>query len=113
MLQVLRQRNFLLLWTAGLISMAGDWVLLTALPIYVYTLTRSPLATSIMFVSELLPSLLLGSVAGVFVDRWPRKRIMLVSNILLAIPLLPLLLVRSADLVWIVYIVGFVQSTIA
>jgi MFS family permease len=113
MLHVLRQRNFLLLWIAGLVSMTGDWVLFTALPIYVYTLTRSPAATSLTIASSLLPSLLLGSLAGVFVDRWPRQRIMLLANILLAITLLPLLLVRSADLVWIVYLVGFLQSTIA
>lgn len=113
MIRVLRQRNFLLLWVAGLISMMGDWVLYIALPIYVYTLTRSPIATSLAFVAELVPALLLGSVAGVYADRWPRKRIMVVSNLVLAATLLPLIAVRSADLVWIVYAVGFVQSTIA
>jgi Na+/melibiose symporter-like transporter len=111
--QVLRQRNFFLLWVAGLISMTGDWVLYIALPIYVYTLTGSHMATSIAFVSELIPALLMGSVAGVYVDRWPRKRIMVLSNILLAVTLLPLLAVHSRDLVWIVYVVGFVQSTVA
>jgi MFS family permease len=110
---VLRQRNFLFLWTAGLISMTGDWVLSIALPIYVFTLTGSPLATSLTVISELIPALLLGSVAGVYVDRWQRKRIMVVSNLLLAVTLLPLLAVRSANLVWIVYLVGFVQSAIA
>lgn len=110
---VLRQRNYLLLWTAGLISMTGDWVLYIALPIYVYTLTGSAMATSIAFVSELVPALLLGSVAGVYVDRWPRKIIMLVSNLVLAVTLLPLLLVHSPDRVWIIYLVGFVQSTVA
>lgn len=113
MIEVLRQRNFTLVWVSGLISMTGDWVLIVALPIYVYSLTRSPMATSLAFVAELLPSLLLGSVAGVYVDRWPRKEVMLVSNILLVFILLPLLLVRSADLVWIVYAVGFLQSTVA
>jgi MFS family permease len=112
-IRVLRQRNFLLLWVAGLISMMGDWVLYIVLPIYVYTLTRSPIATSLAFVAELIPALLLGSVAGVYVDRWPRKRIMVVSNLVLAMTLLPLIAVRSADLVWIVYVVGFVQSTVA
>lgn len=113
MLAVLRQRNFLLIWLAGLISMTGDWILYIALPIYVYTLTGSPMATSGAVISELAPALLLGSVAGVYADRWPRKTIMLVSNLILAVTLLPLFLVRSADFVWIVYLVGFVQSTVA
>lgn len=113
MLAVLRQRNFLLIWLSGLISMTGDWILYIALPIYVYTITGSPMATSGAVIAELAPALLLGSVAGVYADRWPRKTIMLVSNLILAVTLLPLLLVRSADFVWIVYLVGFVQSTVA
>jgi Na+/melibiose symporter-like transporter len=113
MLSTLRQRNFALLWFGGLISLAGDWVLFIALPIYVYTLTGSTLATSAMFIAEMIPNLLLGSIAGVFVDRWDRKRTMIVANLLLALGLLPLLAVQSAQQLWIVYSVAFVESAIA
>ncbi|HEX6481145.1 MAG TPA: MFS transporter [Ktedonobacteraceae bacterium] len=113
MLTTLRQYNFSLLWSAGLISMIGDWMLLIALPIYVYKLTGSALATSTMFIAEMIPSLLLGSVAGVFVDRWNRKRIMVITNLLLAPGLLPLLLVHSTDWLWVVYVVAFVESILA
>src|SRR5437899_1222658 len=41
MLATLRQRNFALLWTAGLISNAGDWVMFIGLPIYIFLLTHS------------------------------------------------------------------------
>lgn len=113
MIALLRQRNFALLWFGGLISMIGDWMLFVALPIYVYQLTGSTLATSATFVAGLLPRLLLGSIAGVFVDRWDRKRTMIVSNLLFALGLLPLLLVQSAEWLWIVYVVSFFQSGIA
>jgi MFS family permease len=112
MIATLRQRDFLLAWLGGLVSMMGDWALFIALPIYVYQLTDSTLATSGMFVAEIVPSLLLGSVAGVFVDRWDRKRTMAVTNLALAVTLLPLLVVRSADLLWVAYVVAFVQSAI-
>jgi MFS family permease len=112
MIATLRQRNFGLLWWGGLISMAGNWMLYIALPIYVYQITQSTLATSIMFIVETVPSIVLGSVAGVFVDRWERKRTMVITNGLLAFSLLPLLLVRSIDWLWIVYVVGFAQSCI-
>lgn len=112
MIATLRQRDFFLAWFGGLMSMIGDWVLYIALPIYVYQLTDSTLATSGMFVAELIPALLFGSIAGVFVDRWDRKRTMVISNLLLALTLLPLLAVRSAELVWVAYMVGFVQSSI-
>jgi len=112
MLTTLRQRNFSLLWSAGLISMIGDWMLFIALPIYVYKLTGSALATSTMFIAEMIPSLLLGSVAGVFVDRWNRKRIMVITNLLLALGLLPPLLVHSTAWLWVVYVVAFVESVL-
>jgi MFS family permease len=112
MIAVLRQRNFALLWFGGLISMIGDWMLVVALPIYVYRLTGSALATSGAGIAWILPGLLLGSIAGVFVDRWDRKRTMAVANLLLALGLLPLLLVRSAESIWIVYAVAFFQSSV-
>ena len=113
MLATLRQHNFALLGFGGLISMAGDWMLFIALPIYVYQLTNSTLATSIMFMVSMVPRIVFGSVAGVFVDRWERKRTMVVTNLLLALGLLPLLLVQSAEWEWLVYVVGFTQACIS
>jgi len=112
MLAVLRQRNFGLLWFGGLISLTGDWMLRIALPAHVYNLTQSTLATGAMFIAGTVPDLLLGSVAGVFLDRWDRRRTMVVVNLLLALALLPLLLVRSAEWLWLVYVVAFAQSVL-
>jgi MFS family permease len=110
MIATLRQRNFALLWSGGLISLMGDWVLNIGLPIYVYLLTHSVLALSITLLASAIPNIVLGSLAGVFVDRWDRKRTMVITNLLLALALLPLLLVRTPDRVWIVYLVAFVET---
>ncbi len=107
---VLRQRNFTLLWIGGLISNTGDWLLVIGLPVYVYQLTGSALATSITLITAFLPNLLLGSIAGVFVDRWDRRWTMIISNLLLAVGLLPLLALHSRDMLWIAYIVAFFES---
>ncbi len=113
MLRLLRERNMALLWVGGLISLIGDWVLLTALPYYVYQLTSSLLATAAMTVTELVPSLLLSSVAGVFVDRWDRKTTMVIGNLLQACVVLLLLLIHSIAWLWIVYLAIFVQATVS
>ena len=113
MITTLRQRNFALLWFAGLISMIGDWVLFIALPIYTYNLTNSSLATGIMFMAGTLPRVLLGSVAGVYVDRWDRKWTMVIADLSRALLLLFLLLVRSPESIWIIYLVAFLQATIS
>lgn len=112
MIATLRQRDFLFLWSGGLISLMGDWVLMIGLPIYVYLLTRSVLALSIALLAASIPNIVLGSLAGVFVDRWDRKYTMVMSNLLSALALLPLLLVRTPDRVWIVYLVTFAEACI-
>ena len=113
MLAALRQRNFALLWFGQLVSLIGDWVLVIALPFFVYDLTRSTLATGGMFIALTVPRLLLGSVAGVFVDRWDRRRTMIAADVSRAAIMLPLLLVRSPERVWIVYLVAFLEAAIA
>ena len=113
MLALLRRRDFGLLWFAGLISIAGDWILYAALPFFVYERTGSTIATAGMIVAQLLPSVALGSIAGVFVDRWDRKRILVVANVLHAVVVALLVLVPSEGWIWVVYVVAAGQSAIA
>lgn len=112
MLRILRQRNFGLLWAAGLISLIGDWVLVVGLPVEVYTRTGSTLATMGMVLASLIPAITLGSIAGVFVDRWDRRRLMIAVNLLLALSLLPLLAVDALG-IWLAYVVLVAASCLA
>jgi MFS family permease len=112
MFATLRQRNFALVWSGGLISLLGDWMLVVGLPLYVYALTGSTLATGTVFIAGQIPRVLLGSVAGVFVDRWDRRHTMIATDLMLALCLLPLLAVHSADRLWVVYVVSFAESSI-
>lgn len=112
MLATLRNRDFARLWFGGLVSMTGSWMLRVALPVYIFQETGSTLATSLMFIAGALPDLFLGSVAGVFVDRWSRKRTLVVANILLALSVLPLLLAPITGDYWLVYVSAFVQSAV-
>jgi len=107
---LLRQRNYSLLWSSQLISQIGNWALLAALPFLVFQLTGSILATGIMFIVEVIPSILLGSVAGVFVDRWNRRWTMIGANVFRGLLLLLLLTFRSAEQVWVVYVIAFFAS---
>jgi MFS family permease len=113
MLALLRQRNFALLWSGGLVSQTGDWLLHIGLPVYIYLTTGSALTTSITLIAAFLPNILLSSVAGVFVDRWDRRRTMLLCNLLLALGLLPLLLVHGKDMLWLLYTVLFFESCVS
>ena len=111
MLATLRHRDFALLWVAGLVSVAGDNALIVALPLHAYELTGSAAAAGV-FAAAVLPRVLLGSVAGVFVDRWDRKRTMVATDLLRAALLLPLLAAGSADLLWLVFLVRAALGTV-
>lgn len=101
----LGQRGLKPLLGAGLVSLTGDWVLRVGLAYHVYVLTGSTLASALILLASFVPQILLGSLAGVFVDRWDPRRTMIVSDVALALGLLPLLLVHQAGQVWIVYTV--------
>ena len=72
--------SFRRLWTAGLISDTGDWLLFIALPLVVFQLTGSALGTSIAFLLELAPAVLLAPLAARLTARFDRRRLMVTVN---------------------------------
>jgi len=112
MIAVLRRRDFVLLWTAGLVSLLGDSALGIALPFYVYQRTGSPAAVAALVAAETMPQVLFGSVAGVLVDRWDQRRTMVAGDLLRAALLLPVLLAHSDAWFWVIYLVAFSHATV-
>ncbi len=105
-------RDLRLVLSAGVLSMSGDWILAIGLIYRVYAVTGSTVASALTIASSFAPQVLLGAVAGVFADRWDRKRTMITADLLLAAGLLPLLLVHGAAQVWIVFAVMFWEGAI-
>jgi MFS family permease len=103
MLEVLRIRDFRLLLTGQLLSNIGDWLLLVAAPFFVFELTGSALATGLTLTAESVPAMVLGPVAGVFTDRWDRRRMMITTDLLRAGAVASMLAVHSRGGVWIAY----------
>ncbi len=78
---VFRKRDFRLMWTAQLVSTAGSALTDLAAAIYVYDKTGSAFLVGVTLIVTAVPSLVVGLIAGVFVDRFDRRTIMLVSNV--------------------------------
>ena len=87
-------------------SMFGDSLMLIVLSMWVKTLTGSNGAAGLTFLAMTAPALL-APAFGYLVDRVPRRPFLVVANVLSALVMLPLLLVRDAGDVWIVYAVAF------
>lgn len=92
-------RNYTLLWLASNISFIGDVLFITVLTLWIGTLLHNqsyaPLAISGLALAAALPALLVGPVAGVFVDRWQKQKTMRSMDVLRAILVLSLLLVSG------------------
>jgi MFS family permease len=105
------------LYLAGqTLSLVGDTSLWLALGIWAKTLTGSSGAAGLVFLAFTAPQLL-GPLSGVLVDRVRRRPLLLAVNLLTAVAVLPLLLVRDAGDVWILYAVmvlyGFSYTLLA
>ena len=92
--------------------MIGDWILSIALPVHVYRLTGSTLATGGVVAANVTARLLVGPLAGVYVDRWDRRRTMLVGNLLLAVTVAPLAAATTESRIWIVYVAAFCHAVV-
>jgi DHA3 family macrolide efflux protein-like MFS transporter len=84
MWSVFRKRDFTTLWTAQLVSTIGSSLTDLAAGLYVYRETQSALNVGLVLMMSALPTLLVGLVAGVFVDRIDRKRILQGSDLIRA-----------------------------
>ncbi|HKN97923.1 MAG TPA: MFS transporter [Pseudonocardiaceae bacterium] len=110
MLDALRLPDFRFLLIGDLVSGLGSSLLVVALPYRVFQLTGSPTATGLALAAEALPALLAGPVAGVFVDRWDRRRVLIAANLARGVVLAGFLLADRPDRVGWVYATLFAES---
>ncbi|MEX2237263.1 MAG: MFS transporter [Dehalococcoidia bacterium] len=102
---LLRLRNFRLLLAGQSLTMFGDVALLLVLAVWVKDLTDSNSAAGLVFLLIALPGIV-APLGGLIVDRFPRRRIMIVSDIASGIVMLSLLFVRGEGDIWIIYAVA-------
>jgi MFS family permease len=109
---LLKNRNFKFLWLGQIISDFGDSLTMLTLLILVNALTGSTAAIATMFIVLTIPQITIGLVAGVYVDRLDRKQIMILSDLVRGVLVLGFILVDSADKLWLLYLLGFLQASV-
>ncbi len=104
---IFRNRDFSLLWSGQLVSTIGDALTSLAAGIFVYQITGSVLSVGLMLMASAAPTLVFGLVAGVVVDRFDRKMIMVVTCLIRAvlIALIPVIVTSGDDIVWLYVLV--------
>ncbi len=109
---VFKHRDFRLMWLGQFVSTAGSALTSLAASILVYQLTGSAFSVGLMLIATAAPSLLVGLFAGVFVDRYDRKRIMIVTELIRAVLVLSIPFLVPYSIVWL-YVIVALKSAIA
>jgi MFS family permease len=104
--------HFRNLWIGQIISLLGDWFNLIASAALISQLTGSGLAIGGLFVVRMLAPFLISPFAGVVADRYNRKHILIASDLIRAVVVLAMLLVRSPGDVWLLYVLTGIQLAI-
>ena len=113
-LELLRtNKDFRQLWLGQVVSQMGDWFNTIALYTIILNLTGSGRDIGLMMVARFLPSFVFGSLSGVLADRFSRRSIMIVSDLLRALVVLGFLFVRRADQLWILYVLTIAQLALS
>jgi MFS family permease len=107
---IIRNRPFLALWAAQILSQVAANATTFALIVLVGEITKSNTSSSILILLAILPAVVFGVFAGVVVDRTDRKRVLVVTNALRAGAVLPLLVLGES--VTTAYIVNFLVAAI-
>src|SRR5512145_2894897 len=81
----LASRDYSLFLAGQLISVIGTWMQSTALPYLAYRITGRPLDLGIIGLANTLPTLLIALPAGVLVERWDKRRVVIIFQALMSI----------------------------
>ncbi|MGH9188006.1 MAG: MFS transporter, partial [Acidimicrobiales bacterium] len=96
-LAALKYPDFALFWSAALVSNTGTWIQGVTVPYVLYQLTENAAWVGFATFAQFLPAVLLGPLAGSLADRFPRRRVLLITQSLLA---------GAALTLWVVWVTG-------
>jgi MFS family permease len=86
------------------VSLFGDWFNFIAVQTLVFELTRSGLAAGLALITSTLPAFFLTPVAGTVVDRFDRRKLMIIADVARTIIALGMLLVRTPEQIPLIYL---------
>jgi MFS family permease len=108
-----RNPSFRSIWLGAIVSLTGDWFTTVALFSMLLEFTGKAEAVGLALVARCFPFVLFGPAAGLFADRFHRRRVMIACDLMRAVVVLGFLFVRSKEDVPIVYALTFVHCSIS
>lgn len=107
-------RNYRLYFVGQLVSLSGNWMQMVASVWLVLSLTHSGFAVGLTTALQFLPMLVVGAWGGLLADRFAKRRLLMLTQLLMALPAAGLLAVAAAGVVapWMVYLAAFLRGLV-
>jgi MFS family permease len=107
-------RDFRLFWFSLFVSNVGTWMQMTATNWLLYQLTDSPLQLGLNGIFRAVPAIFLGLISGTFADRYDRKRLLLLTQVALALLTLGLAILDNSGSIqaWQIYAFTFISAAV-
>ncbi len=102
--------NFRRLWLAQIVSENGDWFYTLAIYSLLLEFTGKASSIALALVLQVLPHTLLGPLAGMINDRFSRRKVMIITDLLRMVIVASMLLVRTRGSVWVIYPLLFLET---
>lgn len=109
--KVFRNRSFTLMWTGQLVETMGVALTSLASAILVFRMTNSAMNVGFMLMASVAPSLFIGLFAGVLVDRYDRKKIMIITNLVRTVLVLLIPFIIQYKVIWL-YVIVLLSSAV-
>ena len=113
-LAAFRYRDFRLFWLSLFVSNVGTWMQMTATNWLLYQLTDSPFQLGLNGIFRAVPAIFLGLISGTFADRYDRKRLLLWTQLALALLSLGLAILDDSGSIqaWQIYAFTFISAAV-
>lgn len=105
-------KNFFLLWQGQLVSVLGDVLYSIALSFWILDITGSTALMGLLSAMTMAPRIILGPFAGVFVDRWDRKKIIVITDLIrgIFVTIVGVCAIYGYIQVWMLFAVGIISG---
>src|SRR5687767_4847689 len=109
-----RNRDYMLLWGGQVVSVLGSSISSIVVPLLILAITNSPAAAGIAGALGAIPYVLFSLPVGALIDRWDRKKVMVLCDLgrSIAFASIPIAMWLDVLTIWQLYVVAFVEGTL-
>jgi MFS family permease len=105
-------KNFRNVWLSQIVSELGDWLNFVALVQIIKSFSTQAQDTGWLVILQMLPMFILSPIAGVFADKFDRRKVMIICDLIRFVVVLGLLTIHHPSQLWLLYVLSTLQFSV-